>query len=283
MNRHNTIAIIFDFDDTLAEDSTSSFLASMGVDVKKFWRAQLDYLKEGWDPVPCYLQRMVDESVARPVAKKITKRRLAEFGKKIKFHKGVKEIFGRIKKQVAAISPEISVEFFVISSGIGEILRNTSISKCFTDIFASDFHYNEKGEIVCPKNIVSFTDKTRFIFQIQKGLLGKSARLDPFAVNKKVPSDKLHIPLDQMIVIGDGFTDVPCFSLIQKNNGIAIGVYNRESRDKWGKAWGFIEDHRVTHLVAADYHKNSGLDDALSIGLDTIARRIKLKSMTYQG
>ena len=33
----DTIAVVFDFDDTLALDTTSSFLESLRVDVKDFW------------------------------------------------------------------------------------------------------------------------------------------------------------------------------------------------------------------------------------------------------
>jgi hypothetical protein len=37
------VAVIFDFDDTLAPDSTSQLLESLGVDVPKFWRDEV-----GW-------------------------------------------------------------------------------------------------------------------------------------------------------------------------------------------------------------------------------------------
>jgi hypothetical protein len=33
----DVIALIFDFDDTLAPDSTSGFLESVGVDTQQFW------------------------------------------------------------------------------------------------------------------------------------------------------------------------------------------------------------------------------------------------------
>jgi len=277
------IAVIFDFDETLAHDSTSSFLEHIGIDVKSFWQTQAGLVKQGFDPVPSYLQMMIEESQRRPPAERITREKLKAWGRKVTFHAGVQQIFGRLRRQVRNIDPRMTVEFYIISSGIGDILRNTRISHQFTDIFASDFSYNARGEIKALKNIVSFTDKTRFIFQISKGLIGEKARQDPFAVNKKVPDSELRFPLDQMIIVGDGYTDIPCFSLAQKNGGIAIGVYDRESRDRWGKAWGFLEDQRVKHLVAADYRKNSGLDDALSLAIDKIAKNVKLRSLTYQG
>ncbi|MBN8550048.1 MAG: haloacid dehalogenase-like hydrolase [Deltaproteobacteria bacterium] len=281
--RQKVIAVVFDFDDTLAHDSTSGFLDTLGIDVKDFWDRHKKLLSAEWDPIPAYLHMMVQESRRRPAKERITQSRLRAWGKKIEFHPGVGSIFERMRKQARAISAEIKLEFYVISSGIGEIIRNTSIAKQFTDIWASDFSYTSSGEIDALRNVVSFTDKTRFIFQISKGIVGAPARRDPFAVNRKVPNSELRVPLDQMIFVGDGYTDVPCFSLAQRNGGVAIGVYDRKSRERWGKAWGFIEDHRVQHLVAADYRKHSGLDDALSMAIDKIANNIALRALTYQG
>ena len=281
--RQGTIAIIFDFDETLTPDSTSSFLEHIGTDVPAFWKRHAGLLKQGWDPIPAYLQMMLKDSVGMPRGKRITRERFAAFGRQIRPYPGVQQLFARARKQAAAVHADISVEFYIISSGIGEILRATSIARHFSDIWASDFSYGPDGEIDGLKNVVSFTDKTRFIFQISKGITGERARSNPFAVNEKIPDDRIRVPFDQMIVIGDGFTDIPCFSLIQKFGGIAIGVYDRDSRERWGKAWGFVESHRVTHIAAADYRKRSGLDDALSLAIDRISKHILLRAVTYQG
>ncbi len=281
--RQNIIAVVFDFDDTLAHDSTSSYLDSIGVDVKAFWDKHKDYLADAWDPIPAYLHMMLLESKRRAAKERITKAKLKAWGKKIEFHPGVAGIFDRIRKQAKSVHASLQIEFYIISSGIGEIIRHTSVAKHFTDIWSSDFSYNSSSEIDAMKNIVSFTDKTRFIFQISKGLIGDAARQDPFGVNRKVSTASLRVPLDQMIFIGDGYTDIPCFSLAQRSGGVAIGVYDRKSRERWGKAWGFLEDHRVQHLVAADYRKHSGLDDALSLAIDKIAKNIALRTITYQG
>ena len=55
------IAIIFDFDDTLAHDSTTDFLKSVGIDTQDFWKKRVDPLVEdGWDPIPAYLYMMIE-------------------------------------------------------------------------------------------------------------------------------------------------------------------------------------------------------------------------------
>ena len=178
---------------------------------------------------------------------------------------------------------QIRVEFYLISSGIGEILRASRLATHFRDIWACDFAYAEDGRIVFPRNIVSFTDKTRYIFHIAKGIVGADSRRMPFEVNRKIPESKLHVPLNQMIFVGDGYTDIPCFSLIRKNQGYAIGVYDPDDRARWGRAWGFIEDGRVSNLVPADYGKNSALTNSLTMAIDSMARRIALRRNTYQG
>ena len=56
----DVIALIFDFDDTLAPDSTSGFLESLGVDTQQFWTKRVDpLLAQDWDPVPAYLHEMI--------------------------------------------------------------------------------------------------------------------------------------------------------------------------------------------------------------------------------
>src|SRR3546814_7042913 len=114
--------------------------------------------------------------------------------------------------------PRVQLEFYLICSGIGDVFRHTPIAHEFTDIWASEFNYGDDGAIEFPRRIVSFTDKTRYLFHIQKGIIGQASRGKPFEVNRKVPEDKLRVPFEQMIFVGDGYTDIPCFSLIRRRS-----------------------------------------------------------------
>jgi phosphoserine phosphatase len=275
MRERKRLALIFDFDDTLADDSTSSFLAQLGLDVQKFWRDHKRRLDLGWDPIPAYLDMMLEYSRGSEKKHRITQKKLADWGKKIKVRPGLEQFFSRVQKNVKDLDSRATVEFFIISSGIGEIISNFRFSKHFKEIWASDFAYDKDGAICGIKNVISFTDKTRFIFQIQKGLIGKMARTRPFEVNKKVSESEIHIPLDHMIFVGDGYTDVPCFSLLEKSKGLTVGVYDRDARDRWGKSWGLLSEKRVTQMVAADFKKHSGLDDAIQFNIEAILRRMR--------
>ena len=106
------------------------------------------------------------------------------------------------------------------------------IAREFTSIWASDFAYDESGGITFPKSTVNFTDKTRYLFHISKGLVDAASRMRPFDVNRKVPSASLRVPFDQMVFVGDGYTDIPGFSQVRGQGGVAIGVHDPADRKR---------------------------------------------------
>ncbi len=275
----NIIAVIFDFDDTLAPDSTTGYLSAMGVDVASFWETVQGDIEDGWDPVPAYLYRMI--RLTEDMKIKVSRESLIDWGKRCPLKKGVTTIFSRLIRQAARISPDIKLEFYVISSGIGDIVRNTKIAQKFTGIWCSEFNFTRTGAADFPKRVISFTDKTRYIFQISKGFIDEKYMGRPFEVNKKVNPGEYRIPMDQLIFVGDGFTDVPCFSLVKKNGGVAIAVYDRDEKNKWGRAWSFIEDGRVSNLVSADYSSKSDLSNSLTMAVESIASKMVLRAGGY--
>jgi phosphoserine phosphatase len=276
----SVIAVLFDFDHTLGRDSTSAFLAAHGVDVRRFWSDVEARVAEGWDPVPAYLGRMIEASrEGRP----ITREALRAFGKKVELYPGVAGLWRALRAQARSLSRDLRIEFYLVSSGIGEILRQTRIAREFTDLWANEFSFDARGAIAFPRNVVSFTDKTRYVFQVQKGIFGPASRSKPFEVNRKVPAEALRVPLDQMIFVGDGYTDVPCFSLIRKSGGVALGVFDPKDRRKWGHAWGFVEDGRVSNLAPADYRPGSALRASLEMAIEAIAWKIEVRRRSYQG
>jgi len=281
----DVIALVFDFDDTLAPDSTSGFLADMGVDVPHFWKAEVDPLwaQQDWDPIPAYLYRMIRLSQSGR-DKLITRERLRQWGQRLPLHEGVPTLFERLRTTLHHRHPQVQLEFYLISSGIGDIMRATPIAHEFTDIWASEFMYSEEDGGICfPRRIVSFTDKTRYLFHIQKGIVGQAARNKPFEVNKKIETDKLRIPFSQMIFVGDGYTDVPCFSLIKRSEGVAFGVWPPAHRDKRSRAWGFLQEGRVSNMNQARYTEEAELYQMLEQAVESLAGRIALRRHTYVG
>ena len=273
---HETIAIVFDFDDTLAPDSTGGFLGHCGVDVRAFWDQEVKrHMDDDWDPIPAYMYKMICTSRAlaedNPEAA-FTKDKMADWGRVLDLFPGVESgsdgVFDRLRKAVKKCNPRYQLEFYLISSGIGDIIRNTKVAGEFTRIWTSEFHCDTVGQIEFPKKVISFTDKTRYLFHIQKGLL--DVRGDPFAVNKRYPDGALRIPFKNMIVVGDGYTDIPCFSLVRQQGGAAIVVYDRKDRTKRGRAWGFVDDSRASTLHHADYRADTDLSNSLEMAVERL-------------
>ncbi len=275
-----TIALIFDFDGTLAPDSTTSFLASLGIDTERFWRDEVQPLvKDGWDEMPAYLWKMIEWSQQQPAANRITQERLQKWGEQIEFFPGVETLFAQLRAEAAVLDPGLAVECYLISSGIGTLLRATAIAGEFRNLWASDFHCNAAGEIVGVRNLVSFTEKTRFIVQISKGIVGAEAQGRNKEVNKRMEGGDFAVPFRNMIVVGDGDTDVPMFAMVGRKDqqgraGISIGVSDPKQPDKWGKALDLARDRRVFTVHPVDYSQ----DGALRATLIDALRRVVASS-----
>jgi hypothetical protein len=282
---HETIAVVFDFDDTLAPDTTSGLLRHCGLaDVGRFWKEDVDPLitREDWDPVPAYLYRMIEAARDGRIPP-LTRERLAEWGRQAPLHAGVETLFARLRQAAEDANPRVKLEFYVISSGIGDVLRATRIAGEFSEIWASEFHYDANGHASFPRRVISFTDKTRYLFHVQKGLTGVAHRGKPFEVNRKLAPDQIRVPLKQMIFVGDGYTDIPCFSLLRQHGGMPIAVYDRHREDKWGNAFQFVRDGRVANLHSANYAEDSDLSTFLVMAVRSLATDVALSARTYQG
>ena len=96
-----------------------------------------------------------------------------------------------------------------------------------------------------------------------------------------MPEDRLRVPFDQMVFVGDGYTDIPCFA--DPPRGFAFGVWDPKHRDKRSRAWGFIEEGRVSNLNQARYDENAELYQWLEEAVTSLAGRITLKSRVYRG
>ena len=70
--------------------------------------------------------------------------------------------------------------------------------------------------------VIDNTTKTRALFEINKGTNRNSA----IDVNSRIVAEDRRIPFQNMIYIADGPSDVPSFSVVKGNGGIAYGVYN---------------------------------------------------------
>ena len=252
-----TIAIVSDCDDTLAPDTTGQLLELCGVDSRKFFEEEAAPLvREGWDPPLAYMSRMVALAVDNGPLSILTAAKLQEIGQSLKFFPGVPECFNLIKTKIESEpsfrAAGIRVESYVLSGGIAELLRASPLKDATHHIWGCDFSYDDRGVIAFPKNVISFTEKTRFLYVINKGLVAVTSAGRPFAVNEPKEPDERPVPFENMIYLGDGATDVPCMSLLQSNKGFAIGVTSPRNPSKtWALAYG----RRANQTVEPDFRE----------------------------
>ena len=200
-----------------------------------------------------------------------TQTRFQAFAKQMTFFPGVLSLFQNIKTFTQKEDPNVQIFFFVVSSGIESIIEACSIAKEWNGLFSSAFHYSSlKGELLYPKRAVSFTDKTRFLFVISKGISFQDYFRDPTLVNAKIHSRHYEIPFSNMIYVGDGFSDVPCFSLLKSYGGRGIAVFKEK---KEAEAHQLLRDARVLHVSRADGSASERIQTPIQFSIQEIIKR----------
>ena len=249
------LAICYDFDKTLTPDNMQAqgYIQSVGYDVEQFWE-ETDKLAHahGMDGNLAYMYKMVIEAEGNLV---LNRKALMEYGAKVKVFPGVEQWFDRIREY--GKENGVIVEHYIISSGLQEMIEGTEMAKdgAFDRIYASSFYFNDRGLVKWPAQVVNYTNKTQFLFRIEKGTLDVN---DP-GVNDYFPPDQIRVPFRNMVYIGDSDTDIPCMKLVNVNGGHSIGVYNPETGRK-EKVQKMFRDQRIRYYAPADYTEGSELD-----------------------
>ena len=268
------LAICYDFDKTLSPDDMQAqgFIQSVGYDVETFWKKS-NGLASGND-MDQNLAYMLMMQQAAEGKKLFTRGELMKCGKEVALFPGVKDWF----KRICTYGEEhgVLVEHYIISSGLKEMIEGTDVAGEFKKIYASSFFYNEKGVAIWPAQVVNYTNKTQFLFRIEKGVLDIN---DP-GVNDSFAPDEMRVPFRNMVYIGDSDTDVPCMKLVNVNGGYSIGVYNVDTKDKT-KVYKMMRENRIKYYAPADYSEGKELDILLKAIIDRTAENEALESRFY--
>ena len=169
-NKPVTVALIYDFDGTLAPGNMQEydFIPAVGKSAAEFWEESNVIAKaQDADPILTYMAKMIE--CARRKGLSLKREAFRESGRKITYYRGVREWFGRINAYGAGRG--IDVQHYINSSGIKEILEGTDIAREFKNIYASSFLYDDEGAAYWPAVGVNYTNKTQFIYKINKGCL----------------------------------------------------------------------------------------------------------------
>lgn len=278
----NRIAVVFDFDETLIpDDSFKILLKDCQLDPEAFERDRVDPLvKQGWHKYLARTYCLIQESSQREGKDKITYERLANLGKKVRPIEGVPEMFDRLRQKAKELVPEVEVEYYLISGGFVDIARNTSIAKHFTQMWGCELAYDENGEIQFLKQQMTHTEKTHYLYYLSKGIDAENEQ-DLIYNYRDISIEELHVPLNQTIYVGDGTSDIPCFTAINEYEGIAFGIFpEHSSAEEWEHREQVTNSQQITNLVPAHYGEDSELMRSLTLAIECMCKQIALLQLS---
>ena len=271
------LAICYDFDKTLSPDDMQAqgYIQSVGYNVNDFWIESNQLAEENdMDQNLAYMYKMIKEAEGNLVFKEEA---LNDYGAKVSLFPGVQEWFERIREY--GKNKGVIVEHYIISSGLKEMIEGTSvaIAGAFEKIYASSFYYNERGVAEWPAQVVNYTNKTQFLFRIEKGVLD----INDQGVNEYFSPEEIRVPFRNMIYIGDSDTDIPCMKLVNSYGGHSIGVFNADTQDKT-KVYKMMHDKRIKYYAPADYSEGRELDQLVKAIIDRTASNEVLETIHYK-
>ncbi|MEM7791394.1 MAG: haloacid dehalogenase-like hydrolase [Verrucomicrobiota bacterium] len=278
LHKQNIIACVWDFDKTLIPGYMQApIFEAYGIDEERFWKEVNElpgiYAQRGTrvSQDTIYLNHLLSY-VKNGKLKGLTNQRLRELGKQLKFYPGLPDLFEQLKaitdSEEAYKKHNITLEHYIISTGLAEMIRGSMIAPHTDGIFGCEFieaplppNYSQQNELSLQMefeisqigSIVDNTIKTRFIFEINKGG-NKNPSID---VNASMSRSDRRIPIDRMIYTADGPSDVPVFSVVKGNGGKTFAVFNPESEAEFAQNDALLHAGRIHAYGPANYAGDS--------------------------
>lgn len=304
LHPQNVIALVWDFDKTLIPGYMQDpIFEEYGIDGPTFWREV--------NALPAYFRRqgvklLSDNAylnhlltyVQHGTLHGLTNAKLRELGARIRFHPGLPDFFKAMKEELAQVPEaqrfELKLEHYIVSTGLREMIEGSAIRPFVDGIWASEFLENPPPPGYDPDATVNLdegtrqpslfpaggisqiavaydnTSKTRALFEINKGI-NTNAALD---VNATMKAEDRRVPFGHMIYIADGPSDVPAFSVMRQNAGIAYAVYDPASEAMLEQVERLRRDGRIDHFGPADYREGSPTTHWLRLKVRQIAKEI---------
>lgn len=268
MKKTPIVAFLYDFDKTLCTTDMQdyAFIPSLGYTPAEFWAIANAFGRGNhMDGLLAYMYTMIDECRKKGV--RLERDFLVRCGNAVELFPGVREWFARINAFGADLG--VAVEHYVLSSGLKEIIEGSGVAHEFREIYACEFLYGADGLAMWPKLDVNFTNKTQFVYRINKGVLDVANDRD---LNASMPDDSKRIPFTNMIYVGDGLSDVPCMKMMRAYGGQAVAVYQSGNR---AAVENLLSGGRVDFIFPADYREGTILDATMK----NILRRMAISDL----
>ena len=254
--REVIVALCYDFDKTLSPKSMQEYTLIpklLKCEVGQFWRECNVYCNElGVDSILACMYYTLIKAKENNVH--LSYKQFKELGKYIELFQGVENWFDRLNAYAKQLG--ITLEHYVISAGLKEMIEGTKIAKHFKEIFATSYLYDEQEKPVWLKQLVNYSGKTQYLARISKGCLNLT---DERAVNEDMLDSDRRIPMRNIIYLGDSDTDIPAMRMVKGYGGTSIAVYT----DSITQVSKLLQQKRIDYLLPADYRENSPLDKVI--------------------
>lgn len=292
----NVIAVIWDFDQTLIPGYQQvPLFREYGIDSVRFWEEVEAlgsfYAKAGLavSQETLYLNHLLTYVEAGPLAG-LNNAKLGDLGGELPFYAGMPDFLAYAKKEIESIpefvNHEITVEHYIVSTGLRQMILGSRAASHIKDVWANEFieapappGYLEQGvqtqiaaevEISQIGYFVDNTIKTRAIWEINKGVNVD----DRIGVNDHIDHADRRVPLQNMLYVADGPSDIPVFSILNHNGGRTLGVYNPDQDSHFRAVKALRDQKRVQHFAEANYEPRSGAHRWIMTTLEEMATNI---------
>ncbi len=262
--KQNIIAYEWDFDHTVSpDDMQKPLFEHFNMTSDEFFNESNKYrtrIKEEQgvevDSENAYMNLMIDYAWDGKFPG-LNNAMLREFGKKIDFFPGIPDFLYEMKR-LTEEDPicqryGIKVEHYVITTGLAEMVKSSKLAGALDGIYGGEFveKPGPDGKPIISKigRAIGFTKKTRFLFEINKGV-NVYTGLD---VNQRIPHELRRVPFRNMCYVSDGFTDVAAGTTLLDRGGENHIVYNPNSEKAFALALELTKQQRAMTMSEADY------------------------------
>lgn len=262
----NIIAMLWDFDNTLIEGHMyTPLFEHYRADQQAFWqeveaRRSAEYHSSDYEVGDelVYLNHILDY-VRDGRFEGLNNALLRRLGGQLaaRFFPGMPDFLGALKQHVADDPKcrrcDIKLEHYVVSAGLRQVILGSAAAPHLDGVWGCEL-LEEDGVVAKIAYVIDHTTKTRAVFEINKGVNKRRG----IRVNTYVPHNERRIPIEQIIYVADGPSDVPVFSLINRLGGWTYGVYVKDRPDAYDQMHSLMHKQKRVHAFsAADYRGHS--------------------------
>lgn len=144
-----------------------------------------------------------------------------------------------------------------MSTGMSAVIKGSSVMPYVENVWGCELieTIDDEGNSVISEigYTIDNTSKTRALFEINKGVNNREG----VEVNTKIPKEDRRVHFINMVYIADGPSDIPAFSVVNKNGGATFALYPKGDIEALKQVETMRVDGRINMYAEADYTENS--------------------------